>query len=152
VLEKLYQPIFTEKLYQQALDFLSLLQMLNAKHNDISISNVMMDKEGDLKLIDFSGYTVTPGYFGTDCQNMATVLFELKNQERLQTLARELPQRKKRPPEKRINLQMIRIIYTNAYGSIEHEKWISQWLLPKISMDEQNYKLLQMMDGKDMCA
>lgn len=81
-MEPLEELVYSQKIFNQSLEFLNLLEALNEVHGDISPGNLLQDSEGNLKIIDFArpGSLGTPFYSqgNSDRKAMARVLLGYK--------------------------------------------------------------------------
>lgn len=97
-MEKMYPLIYSKHILNQAIDFLKTLKHNNIVHGDISPGNLLMDKEGNLKVIDFSDMSTkkrtdgTKFYskFNTDSQAMARSLLYIKYKNHIKHLTKFL--------------------------------------------------------------
>lgn len=85
-MQPLINTTFSEKLLQQSLQFLQIMQQLGEVHGDISPGNVMMDEAGNVKFIDFARTPANKGtaFYSknrTDAQALAIVLLGFKYAE-----------------------------------------------------------------------
>jgi serine/threonine protein kinase len=82
-MEQLQGLIFTDRIYEQSLMFIQQMEVLNEVHGDISLGNVMQDRDGNVKFIDFSRTKLNIGtsfysHGRTDRQALAIVLLSYK--------------------------------------------------------------------------
>ena len=81
VMQPLQEVVYSDRIYQQSLEFLKRMEALNEVHGDISPGNLMMDAEGNVKFIDFlrlRGGTPFYSKGNTDRQALGRVLLGFK--------------------------------------------------------------------------
>lgn len=136
-MEPLENLVYSQKIFNQSLEFLKILEALNEVHGDISPGNLLQDSEGNVKVIDFT----RPGSLGTpfysqghsDRQAMARVLLGYKY----------APLVKQYIDAGRSTLYRLYRYYQSLFPGADEEQFF-KWFQETFPQDQESLQLINM--------
>ncbi len=91
IMEKLYPLVFSNEVFEDSMKFLMDLDKYQLKHTDLSASNIMMDKNGKIKFIDYSPVGLGTHGYSTDPKiSLGITLLENKNLETIKEILKNM--------------------------------------------------------------
>ncbi len=137
----LQEAVWSEKIFNQSLEFLKIMDDLNEIHGDISPGNLMMDYERNVKFIDFiriKGGTPFYSKNTTDRQALGRTLLGIKYTSLIKQYINQL-----NITYTKYTLFKLYDIYLKYYPDSE-EKDFFNWFYQNFPQDEYSLQLLQM--------